>query len=256
MTDYTAILEAGSATWHRAFVVLAAILGGLCFWYDSRNWKLSKQNRILIIMIVAYGSVFGAALPAFLASGAVGEQISAFFFEANAKLEGVIAASIYGPKTILGGLIIGFLAVAIFKNLFNIRFDTSDSFARGIVATMFVGRLGCIAQHCCFGRQTHMWFGVDQGDHILRYPVQIFESIFLFALLIYVNYLHQKDLLPGRRLFVTFALYGLGRFILEFFRESVAHPILGIGFYQWLASALVGIAVFQIYKRQRGFEFI
>jgi prolipoprotein diacylglyceryltransferase len=249
MGNYFLILDAGSDFWHRVFVIAAAIVGGVCFWYDSRSWKLRSRDRILIIMVVAYGSIFGAAFPGFLASGAVGEQVSEFFFEANARLEGFWAASVYGPKTILGGLIFGFLGVAAFKKLFNITFDTSDAFARGVVATMFVGRLGCIAQHCCFGRETHTGFGIDQGDHVLRYPVQIMEAGFLFVLLVFVDYLQRKNLMHNRRLFLTFAIYGLGRFLLEFLREPVAKPILGIGFYQWLALCLLGIAIFQMTKR-------
>ncbi len=256
MTDYALILEAGNPFWHRVFVVAAAITGAVCFWYDSRFWPLSRRDRLSIIAIVAYGSILGAAVPAFLAAGAVGEQVAVFFWEANYEFEGSLAAAVYGPKTILGGLILGFLSVAAYKRLFNIRFDTSDSFARGVILTMFVGRLGCIAQHCCFGRETTAWFGVDQGDHIARIPIQIIESVFLFTLFLFICYLQKNNLFKNRRLFIAFGIYGLGRFILEFWREPVAKPLKGIGFYQWLALILLGISIFQLVKRTPGLLFL
>lgn len=249
MTDYIAIIESGNSVLHRALVVLAAIVGGYFFKVDSNAWPIPARQRLLIIAVVSYGAVFGAAVPSFFATGIVGNQVANFFYEAHAQFEGALMASIYGPKTILGGLIFGFLCVAVYKRVAGISFDTSDSFARGVVATMFVGRLGCIAQHCCFGRSTGLWFGIEQGDHIKRYPVQIFEAVFLAFLFFMLSYLRRNKIFMHKQLFIIYVVYGFVRFLLEFLREPVAQPILGLGFYQWMAIVLIAVGGYQLRLR-------
>src|SRR5437763_1011377 len=82
-------------------------------------------------------------------------------------------------------------SVALFKRLAGIRYDTGDAIVRGTCLMMAVGRLGCIAAHCCFGIVVP--WGVDCGDGRPRVPVQALEVAALFALLLVMNHLHRHD---------------------------------------------------------------
>ena len=191
----------------------------------------------------------GSALPGFLAGGLVGEQVAQVAelqADAGIAIGGLL---LLGPKTLVGGLLGGFAGASLFKRFARIPYDTSDAFARGTCCLMVIGRLGCIAQHCCFGAECPPGWGIEQGDGIPRWPVQIVEAFLQAMILLVIMIAHHRDWWPGRRLFVVFLSYGLVRFGLEFLREPFGAVYLGLGFYQWLALALTVTGMAQIFKR-------
>lgn len=212
------------------------VLGSALVHRDSREWRLPRSTRFAILTAVAIGCLAGCAVPAFFAGGYVG------FVAWTAPVT---------PKTILGGLLFGFLAAAVVKRAMGVPYDTSDAFARGGCLMMAIGRLGCVAQHCCFGRPTTSSLGVDLGDGILRVPVQAIEATLMVLFFAVLSLLHHRRRFDHRRLFLLFAGYGALRFGLEFLREDIASRWLGLGFYQWLAAGLFAVGVYQIAIRTR-----
>jgi len=231
---YHAILQAGSRPLYQCAVLASMVLGGSLIHYDSRAWPLSLSVRITIIASVSVGCLVGCAVPAFFAGGFVGAVASDFLLS---------------PKTILGGILCGFIAAAIVKRFMGVPYDTSDAFARGGCLMMVVGRLGCVAQHCCFGKPTGSVIGFDFGDGVARIPVQAIEASLVFGLFLALNFCHRRNHFPNRRLFILFASYGILRFGLEFLREDIASRWLGIGFYQWIALGLAAVGFYQIIVR-------
>jgi phosphatidylglycerol---prolipoprotein diacylglyceryl transferase len=230
------IVKAGHPLIYTAFVAAGALAGGRLIRRDSREWTLDPRRRVAVIATVFIGGLVGSALPAFVSGGVIQHQAELYLI---------------GPKTILGGLLAGFLGVAILKKLAGITAETADAFARGTCLMMAIGRLGCYAAHCCVGVA---WSGpgaTDFGDGVPRLPIQLVEAAILFGLFGVLSVLHRRALLPDRRLFVFFALYGLTRFGLEFLREPVAAEAGGIGFYQWLALLLAAVGIGQVLKRTR-----
>jgi phosphatidylglycerol---prolipoprotein diacylglyceryl transferase len=230
------ILRAGHPLVYTGFVAAGALAGGTLIRRDSRDWELGQVPRIAIVATVFVGGLIGSALPAFVSGGLMQHQAERYLI---------------GPKTILGGLLAGFLAVAVLKKLFGITAETSDAFARGTCLMMAIGRLGCYAAHCCVGVASTAPWAQDFGDGVSRLPIQLVEAALLWTLFGALQLLHQRRLLPDRRLFVFFAVYGLTRFVLEFWREPVAADAAGIGFYQWLALLLATVGLWQILKRTR-----
>jgi len=249
--NYRLILESGDSTWHRVFVLSAAFIGGALIRYDAKSWALDFYQKAMIFCIVAIGSMMGAILPAYYAGAYVGDFFSDVSSFGAVQGTPFLIESLLGPKTILGGFLLGFFLVAVYKRIAAIHFDTSDAFARGTCLMMAIGRLGCIVQHCCFGRVVHPQLGFDFGDGQSRFPVQALESFLLVVLFGVLSYFHQKNLYRGRRLFIFFSCYGVARFFLEFLRESIAKVYLGLGYYQWLALVLLGVGLWQIFKRER-----
>lgn len=232
--DVDLILSSGSRLGYQFCVSAAALLGGLLIRRDSMEWELAPRQRWSVLMVALLGALAGCAVPAYFAGGIVEEAAWAVAI---------------APKTVLGGVLGSFLLVALFKRLTRNRADTSDAFARGAVAMMAVGRIGCVFQHCCYGKPAR--WGIDLGDGVQRLPVQYLETLGLFAIFLLVHELHRRDLWRGRRLFIVFALYGALRFGMEFLREQIALVYFGIGFYQWLALVVMLVGVFQIAKRSR-----
>jgi phosphatidylglycerol:prolipoprotein diacylglycerol transferase len=220
----------------RAFWLVSAMLaGGAVIREDARSWPISTAERLGLFGAVFIGGALGALLPGAIAGGLIGEQIRRYGF---------------GAMTILGGLLSGFFSAALYKRLFDVRWDTSDAFARGTCLQMAIGRLGCYSYHCCLGIPARNgWFAVDLGDGCPRIPIQLVESTLMFALFGLLTWLHRENRLPHRRLFLFFLLYGSLRFSLEFLREPMGTSVCGFGSYQWFALTVAAVGAYQIWKR-------
>jgi phosphatidylglycerol---prolipoprotein diacylglyceryl transferase len=233
---YEAIIHAGNHTAYSLAVLLGMLAGGWLIRRDSLAWPLSPRRRYLVLGVASLGALLGCAIPAYFAGGVI-EEVTDF--------------SVISPKTILGGMLLSFFLVAAYKKAFRVDYDTSDAFARGGCLMMAIGRIGCVFQHCCFGKEAPPGWGVDMGDGVPRYPTQLLEAAGLFALFFFLNHLHRKGLFPHRRLFILFTAYGVLRFNMEFLREPVGAVYGPIGFYQLLALVLFLTGAFQLAKRSR-----
>lgn len=230
------VLRAGHPLAYTGFVAIGALAGGALIRRDSQGWALSLRQRIAVIAVVFLGGLVGAALPAFVSGGLMQQHAERYLI---------------GPKTILGGLLFGFIAVALYKKALRITAETSDGFARGTCLMMAVGRLGCHLAHCCLGVASDAPWAHDFGDGVPRVPIQLIEASVLWLLLGLLQWLQLTQRLADRRLFVFFAVYGAARFVLELWREPVAGATAGIGFYQWMALLLAFVGLWQVLKRTR-----
>ncbi len=233
-SGYEQLLVSGSPRLYAAAVLIGAVCGYSLIAKDSRAWPIDLSTRRKLLGSVLLGGLIGCAVPAFLAGDFV---------------EWLATHYPIGPKTVIGGLIGGYWGAALYKRFAGVAFDTSDAFARGNALMLAIGRLGCFAAHCCFGVATGPAWGIDAGDGVHRFPVQLLESALLFGLFFWINALHRKNNLEHRRLFVFFLAYGILRFFLEFLREPIAGSLWSLGFYQWLAILLAGIGAFEIRRR-------
>jgi phosphatidylglycerol---prolipoprotein diacylglyceryl transferase len=101
--------------------------------------------------------------------------------------------------------------------------DFSDFVVPAIPAGYFFGRLGNFFNGELYGRVTQSSWGMyffDGENTFLRFPSQLIEAflegaVIFFALWIFRN----KPFLKGRILFMYIFLYGLARFLAEFFRQ-------------------------------------
>lgn len=231
-TQHTEILAAGSRFGYQICTGLAVIAGGWLIRRDTADWSLNNIQRWSILLVALFGALIGSMIPGFFAGGFISE---------------VAWTTPVTPKTVMGGLLMSFLLIAAYKKIFHNNADTSDAFARGAIAMMAIGRIGCIFQHCCYGKEAS--WGYDFGDGVNRIPVQIIESSGLLILLLLIHYFHIYNRYPGRRLFIVFAGYGLLRFFMEFLRQPISQELLGMGFYQWIAIGIGLVGIFELLKR-------
>ena len=219
-------------------------MGSIFITKRSKLWNVNWAQRTLVLSSASIGSIFGAIIPAYFAGELIGSTFKQDFVENY----------LYGPKTILGGLLLGFFFVAVTKRIFHIKEETSDDFVLGTCALMFIGRIGCFFQHCCYGIIVPHYFGVDFGDGNPRFPVQLLEAAYVGFLFFLFRKLEKQDRFHDQRFFLFFVAYGIGRFILEFFRENLATTFLFLGFYQWLAIGVICVGLYQIVKKSNVFR--
>ena len=87
-------------------------------------------------------------------------------------------------KTIIGGILGGWIAVEIAKRALGIRRPTGDAFVLPLIGAMAVGRVGCFLAGLSdgtYGLPTTLPWGVNLGDGVSRHPVQLYEIVFLLV---------------------------------------------------------------------------
>ncbi|MBI2095082.1 MAG: prolipoprotein diacylglyceryl transferase [Candidatus Omnitrophica bacterium] len=94
-----------------------------------------------------------------------------------------------------------------------------DFFAPLAALAQAVGRIGCFFNGCCYGKNAAGGWGVVFPDRTpARVPVQLYESVALFAVAIFLFRLSSGRRRPGEILAAYLFLAGGSRFFLEFLR--------------------------------------
>jgi phosphatidylglycerol:prolipoprotein diacylglycerol transferase len=214
------------ATWtYSGLMVLTVLTGVLLARGRQRSLGLTVRQRLGIGLGAFCGAMIGAKLPFVLADW-------------PGLLSG--AAWFASGKTIVFGLVGGYLGVELAKDALGVTIKTGDSFAVPVAGAVAVGRLGCFSAGCCFGKPTGGSWGIDFGDGILRHPTQLYESAFHATMLGVLILLERGGLFPRQRIKLYFIAYLVYRFFSEWLRPE---PILGLGLtgYQWASLALIGV---------------
>lgn len=181
-------------------------------------------------------------------SALVGGVLGAYLGELPARLLGVSAAGDHAPlvgRTVLGGLLVGWLAVEWTKWRLGHRAPTGDRFALPLAIGLCIGRLGCLLGGCCRGRLVEADTLAGRLGMVLygepRYPAPLVEAYAHGIAAVLLVVAHVRGFVPGARLALYVALYAALRFALETVRE--APPMaLGLTYYQLLAFALFMLA--------------
>lgn len=136
-----------------------------------------------------------------------------------------------------------------------------DQIAPALPLGLAIGRLGCFAAGCCYGRPTVGPLGLylpdENGLWAVRYPTQLMAAaanLLIFGLLLAVERRARLPF-PGALGLLFIALYSLKRFGLAFLRASGAVPLLGplsSMHLTALAGLLAAVALFawNLYRRK------
>jgi len=131
-----------------------------------------------------------------------------------------------------GGLIAALLAATWYMRRHGLpALRTTDAFAPGLALGHAIGRIGCFTAGCCYGKETHHWWGVtftslfanqNAGTplNVPLEPTQLFEAAVEFANFLFLMWLLKRRKFDGQ-VFATFAIiYGVARFFLEYLRDD------------------------------------
>jgi phosphatidylglycerol:prolipoprotein diacylglycerol transferase len=168
-----------------------------------------------------------------------------------------------GGLTLYGGIILAIIAVWYLTRRAGIPFLVmADIFSPGVALGIGLTRIGCFLAGCCYGHPTECALGVVFPDEAAAtrqfgpvpvHPAQIYASVGGFlvcGLLLLWERIHScRGCTFGRFL----ALYGLSRFVVDFFRHYEADQVLAFGWSnnQWLSLVLVGIGLAIMIRNRR-----
>jgi phosphatidylglycerol:prolipoprotein diacylglycerol transferase len=157
---------------------------------------------------------------------------------------------------VYGGIIAGVLAAAIYCKIKKLSFlQYFDLVMPEVAVAQGFGRLGCFLAGCCYGRPTDAWFGVTfpadsmAPSGIALIPTQLFSAagdfVIAAVLLAVAGYMHKS----GRQYFdgsigcLYLVLYGVGRFVIEFFRNDYRGAVGFLSTSQFISVFIVALGI-------------
>ena len=220
--------------------------------YKKINQKVQDFGFISAIIGIAGGFFFAKLFQAFY------DYLNNGYFDfANAGI------------TAMGGFIGGTICYVIFYFTFgHFYFSTGkekDIHVKEVNKIVLVapcciaighafGRLGCLMAGCCHGAEV----GAGQGGILMNghyyIPIQLYESLFLFALFAVLSLLYFKRL--NLTHIVYLVSYAIWRFIVEFFRQDYrGGDMLGMTPSQFqsvvfvIGAIIIAIVLFVVWKK-------
>ncbi|MGA8430743.1 MAG: prolipoprotein diacylglyceryl transferase [Candidatus Sulfotelmatobacter sp.] len=131
-----------------------------------------------------------------------------------------------------GGLIAAFIAAAWYVHRHHMPpLGTCDAFAPGLAFGHAIGRIGCFAAGCCYGKPTHHFWGVTFTNPLANSitgtplnvplePTQLFESAVELANFFFLMWLLKRRKFDGEVFGAFLFIYGIARFFLEYLRDD------------------------------------
>jgi phosphatidylglycerol:prolipoprotein diacylglycerol transferase len=149
-----------------------------------------------------------------------------------------------------GGVFYGGFIGAVLAGYFLIRryklpwWKTADAFAPGLALGNAIGRQGCFAAGCCWGKPTTLPWGVHfteagnkvtgvplvdaSGGPLHLHPTQLYESFGALLIFFLLLWLHRRKRFSGQVILFYAVLYAVMRFTIEIFRDDPRGDILGL----------------------------
>lgn len=137
----------------------------------------------------------------------------------------------------------------------------ADIFAPALPLGETFGRWGCFLAGCCYGKPTSLPWGVvfpnlvgkpwvvsnSIGLHL--HPTQLYSSASAFLIFLVTQFLKKKKPYDGFLMLITFLLYAVERFIIEFFRGDERGWVIKdyLSTSQFLSLIVIAICVMFLY---------
>lgn len=216
-----------------ALLMLASLLaGGWLLRRRQQRLALDRRQKLAIGLGAFCGAMIGSKLPFWIAQFEPGQSFTVWLAHG---------------KTIMGGIVGGYLGVELAKWSLDIRIKTGDSFAAPVALAVTLGRCACFQGGCCYGAPTSLPWGVvfpsavdDPTAH--RHPTQLYEAAFHGAALLVLLWLDRRKLLQGQQLKAYLLAYLGYRFTSEYLRPET-RLAAGLTAYQWAALALAPVFI-------------
>lgn len=148
---------------------------------------------------------------------------------------------------LLGGVVVGLLVAR--KRGLDVR-DVCDAAAPSLAIGLFFGRIGCLLNGCCYGHTCSLpWameFHPDNGAETGRvHPTQLYDALgaaLIYAFLTLV--MEKRRAFKGQLLLLFIILYGLSRFVVEFWRAQSGEQSVvgGLSTGQWASILIAAVA--------------
>jgi prolipoprotein diacylglyceryltransferase len=218
------LAQIGPATLYTHDVfTLAGIAAGLALYYRGlRRDGVLDQRIVLISLAALLGGAIGARL---ITSWEAIDEVAA----AGLPFTYVVT---HGPRSIIGGLAGGYLAIVLSKRALGYTLSTGDYYAAAIPLALVIGRIGCFLSELPLGTPTDLPWGMTVSPEAAAtfprcpgcdgpmHPSMLYEIG--FQAVAFVVIFTRGPLLPirGDTLKAYLLAYAVFRFSVEFVRGN------------------------------------
>jgi phosphatidylglycerol:prolipoprotein diacylglycerol transferase len=173
-------------------------------------------------------------------------------------------ATLQSAGIFFGGFIAALLFAFVYMRAQKLPvLATCDVFAPGVALGHGIGRLGCFAAGCCWGKPTHLPWAVTFSNPdattgvplgIPLHPTQLYEALAEAFICLFLVRMLNREHREGAVIGFYLLFYGLVRFGVEFLRMHDASNPLGGPFTleQWISLALAVAGLYLACRPQAG----
>ncbi len=214
-----------TVTWYGLCIALAIISA---YFTTELGIKFYKLNIDAALPMVA-----SAVIPGFI--GAKGLYLIQMADKIKDK-PSIVKESVIGGFVIYGGIIVAIPSVYICLKLMKVDIlQYMDIGIASIAIAQAIGRFGCFIAGCCHGKEvssdfplcvtyTNSSFAIN---YISYFPIQLVCVILNIINFVFLITLNKHVKIKGVTLFSYMITYGIGRFIIEFFRGDEIRGFIG-----------------------------
>lgn len=178
------------------------------------NWRVQNFCILVAFVSIVVGYLSAVLFQAFYDI----ESRGAFIIDEST------GATFYGGLIGGAGCFIGLyfgIGHFLFKDKLHLAsfFSLADIAAASIAIAHGFGRIGCLMAGCCHGAITDAWYSIYMPAISAKaVPIQLYEALFLFALFGFFTFRVLTRRSCNLPLYML--LYGIWRFVIEFFRSD------------------------------------
>ena len=222
---YPVLAQFGSITIY-SYGVLVAIGSILSIWLAAHDAPRVHLAPLKIWNLGVYGILVAlVASKAWLIASAWG------YYTAD-RSQFFSLATLQSGGTFYGGLLGGIAWTVLYTRYQKMPLlPTLDVAAAPVALGHAIGRLGCFAAGCCYGKPTALpWAVTFTSDtaarisgtplHVALHPTQLYEAALEFLNFLVLYFFGRRWRVPGQVIGTYLLLYGIERGLLEFLRDD------------------------------------
>lgn len=206
---------------YSVLIIVGALSGLLWTIYEAKKSNVNVDTILHLVFYLVIGGLVGARL------------MSVVIDWDNYQNDVMNIFKIWQGGLVFYGGLIGslFAGFIMLKRQDQNILKIADLIAPGLALSQSIGRIGCFAAGCCYGKPTHVPWAVSfvhaysaAPHHQQLHPTQLYSAITLFCLFLFLAWLRKRDTILGWCFFSYLLLHGTFRFIIEFFRDDYLGP--------------------------------
>lgn len=153
----------------------------------------------------------------------------------------------HGGLVFYGGLILATFTTVLYARIKRLPlWKLADALAPGIALGYVPGRIGCLLNGCCYGRETNLPWAIHfPPEHhtggVGVHPTQIYAAVLSLGLYVGLAALYRRKKFDGQVFAVYLLGYALTRSVVELFRGD--YPVRYLGGWATPAHWLSGVAL-------------
>ncbi len=169
--------------------------------------------------------------------------------------------------TFYGGIVGAILTIGLYSYFQKMpMLPVLDTLGAGLPLGHAIGRLGCFAAGCCYGKPTTVAWGVTftnpaaaqlagtpLGVHL--HPTQLYEAAAEFLNFLILVWIAKRQRFTGQIIATYFLLYGMERGIIEFFRGDPGRTMMfhdSVSLMQLVSLGLIVTGAFLWWRGLKG----